>query len=390
MQRRLDMAERKRKPKPNPEMEQLAQSLIAAMASQQDGYNASDVYETMQEGLKLAMERLMQTELTDFLGYQIYNDVDEFLIHYSTQQTIPYTFFKKLVEHRNFALITILISTANYGVTDIPDDLALRGLDPVVKGGYYSNNNAFERFNTGKNAYAYPPVGSSEPINGGLGIAHFDDSHYLEFYKTFGYPEHCDINDLLYKTDSNNKIVPLENKDAYLTSNTQTSPLLVSNLSLVITNKDKIHPKTYDNSRKLGYSGVKNNKFWQIWASKIVSSRIRQQYLFHYRKEHFWNSTLESYSNESKRNPSNQNISLQNVIRSARAKNSGVALDPTLSPELLYNRYSSDITDRNERRIIQKMNIKRAIVLIEYILSNETSTTTNKKNDFNQENDYED
>ena len=29
------MAERKRKPKPNPEMEQLAQSLIAAMASQQ-------------------------------------------------------------------------------------------------------------------------------------------------------------------------------------------------------------------------------------------------------------------------------------------------------------------------------------------------------------------
>lgn len=65
-------------------------------------------------------------------------------------------------------------------------------------------------------------------------------------------------------------------------------------------------------------------------------------------------------------------------------------LDPTLSPELLYNRYSSDITDRNERRIIQKMNIKRAIVLIEYILSNETSTTTNKKNDFNQENDYED
>lgn len=64
------MAERKRKPKPRPEMEQLAQSLIAAMASQQDGYNASDVYETMQEGLKLAMERLMQTELTDFLGYQ--------------------------------------------------------------------------------------------------------------------------------------------------------------------------------------------------------------------------------------------------------------------------------------------------------------------------------
>ena len=31
---------RKRKPKPKPEMEQLAQSLIAAMASQQDGYNA--------------------------------------------------------------------------------------------------------------------------------------------------------------------------------------------------------------------------------------------------------------------------------------------------------------------------------------------------------------
>lgn len=29
-------------------------------------------------------------------------------------------------------------------------------------------------------------------------------------------------------------------------------------------------------------------------------------------------------------------------------------------------------------------------MLIEYILSNETSTTTNKKNDFNQENDYED
>ena len=66
------MAERKRKrkPKPKPEMEQLAQSLIAAIASQQDGYNASDVYETMQEGLKLAMERLMQTELTAFLGYQ--------------------------------------------------------------------------------------------------------------------------------------------------------------------------------------------------------------------------------------------------------------------------------------------------------------------------------
>ena len=65
------MAERKRKPKPNPEMEQLAQSLIAAMAaSQTEGYKASDVCETMQEGLKLAMERLMQTELTSFLGYQ--------------------------------------------------------------------------------------------------------------------------------------------------------------------------------------------------------------------------------------------------------------------------------------------------------------------------------
>ena len=36
------MAERKRKRKPKrkPEVEQLAQSLIAAMASQQDGYNA--------------------------------------------------------------------------------------------------------------------------------------------------------------------------------------------------------------------------------------------------------------------------------------------------------------------------------------------------------------
>ena len=51
-------------------MEQLAQAVIAAMASQPDGYKASDVYDTMQEGLKLAMERLMQTELTDFLGYQ--------------------------------------------------------------------------------------------------------------------------------------------------------------------------------------------------------------------------------------------------------------------------------------------------------------------------------
>ena len=51
-------------------MEQLAQAVIAAMASQPDGYRASDVYDTMQEGLKLAMERLMQTELTDFLGYQ--------------------------------------------------------------------------------------------------------------------------------------------------------------------------------------------------------------------------------------------------------------------------------------------------------------------------------
>lgn len=65
------MAERKRKPKPSPEMEQLAQSLIAAMASSQtEGVSASDVCETMQEGLKLAMERLMQTELTSHLGYQ--------------------------------------------------------------------------------------------------------------------------------------------------------------------------------------------------------------------------------------------------------------------------------------------------------------------------------
>ena len=64
------MTERKRKPKPTPEMEQLAQAVIAAMASQSEGYKASDVYETMQEGLKLAMERLMQTEMTDFLGYQ--------------------------------------------------------------------------------------------------------------------------------------------------------------------------------------------------------------------------------------------------------------------------------------------------------------------------------
>ena len=44
------MAERKRKPKPTPEMEQLAQAVIAAMASQPDGYRASDVYDTMQEG----------------------------------------------------------------------------------------------------------------------------------------------------------------------------------------------------------------------------------------------------------------------------------------------------------------------------------------------------
>ena len=65
------MAERKRKPKPTPEMEQLAQAVIAAMAaSQTEGYSASDVCDTMQEGLKLAMERLMQTELTSHLGYQ--------------------------------------------------------------------------------------------------------------------------------------------------------------------------------------------------------------------------------------------------------------------------------------------------------------------------------
>ena len=248
----------------------------------------------------------------------------------------------------------------------------------MVKGGYYPSEDAFERFNIGKNAYAFPPLGSSEPINGGLGIAHFDDSHYLEFYKVFGFPEHCDINDLLYKTDSNNNLVPIDKKDAYLTNNTQTNPLLVSNESLVITNKDAIHPKTYDDS-KIGYSGVKNNKCWQAWASKIVGSRIRQQYLFHYWKEHFWNQTINSYSNESKRNPQNPNISLQNVIRSARAKNSGVGADPTLSPELLYNRYSSSTTNRNERRIIQKMNIKRALVLIEYILSNGTAQMPNNK-----------
>ena len=66
------MAERKRKrkPKPKPEMEQMDQSLIAAMASQHDGYNASDAYETMQEGLKPAMVRLSRDVLTAFLGYQ--------------------------------------------------------------------------------------------------------------------------------------------------------------------------------------------------------------------------------------------------------------------------------------------------------------------------------
>ena len=39
-------------------MEQLAQSLIAAMASQQDVCTAFDVYETMQRGLLLVQKYL--------------------------------------------------------------------------------------------------------------------------------------------------------------------------------------------------------------------------------------------------------------------------------------------------------------------------------------------
>ena len=53
------MAVRKLKPKITPEMELFAQAVIAAIAFLPDGYKASDVYDTMQEGLKLAMGRLM-------------------------------------------------------------------------------------------------------------------------------------------------------------------------------------------------------------------------------------------------------------------------------------------------------------------------------------------
>ena len=292
------------------------------------------------------------------------DDVNEFLQNYSRQQSIPYSFVVQLVSHRNFALITLLIAVANYGVTDIPDKL--KDKDPLVIGGELNREDGFERFNTGKNAYAYQPVGDKYSINGGLGIAHFDAAHYINFYQVFGFPEECEPEELLYK-EKNKVIVPVEKDDVALTAskNENTNHLRVTNTKLTIRNTS-VKAKTYDGHESESYEGVKRNSKWLSWASKVVSSRIRQQYLFCYWKDHFWNPCMKKYEKAN-----NDNATLQNVIRCARAKNSGKGSDTSLKTSQLVNTYISEIKSKKHRRVVQSVNVKRAIVLIDYILDNE-------------------
>lgn len=315
----------------------------------------------------------------DSNGCTFKEDVNEFLDKYSRQQNVPFSYIEKLVSHRNFALITLLIAVANYGVVDIPKDSDLKSKDPLVAANEIDVDDGFENFTTGKNAYAFSPVGSEYPINGGLGIAHFDAAHYIEFYQVFGFPEETKLEQLLYKTDNNNNILPLEKNDAEVsTVNAGSNPLLVTNKKLTIKNTS-VKAKTYD-GKPGSYDGVKINSDWRSWASKVVSSRIRQQFLFCYWKDHFWNPCMKKYEKAN-----NDNATLQNVIRCARAKSSSTPINTSKNTSELVKSYISEFPDRRVRRIIQSVNIKRAIVLIDDILKNERNHVSNSNINVDEE-----
>ena len=82
----------------------------------------------------------------DSNGCTFKEDVNEFLDKYSQQQNVPFSYIEKLVSHRNFALITLLIAVANYGVVDIPKDSDLKSKDPLVAANEIDVDDGFENF----------------------------------------------------------------------------------------------------------------------------------------------------------------------------------------------------------------------------------------------------
>ena len=265
----------------------------------------------------------------------------------STGRLLGIDYVNRLIENKNFGLLTLLIAVANYGISGpVPSTW---NFDAVNQLSGYGKRAMFCASDEGKKPYDYTV--------GGLGIAHWDSGNLDDIYTAVGFPQDISKSDqdhfskLLVTDGSIKKWEMSEFKIDGYAGITRMKPVF-----------SKSHPDVlkFDN-------GLKRDDKWLEWAYSILYYRddegrsLYQYYLFRLWVQKFWNKTVASLKSTPGKN--GHTPSLQDAVRISRAGNSATGLIDSSVGKTVEQQYVVYYNDQ-ERYIRQKAFCRRCADII--------------------------
>lgn len=269
--------------------------------------------------------------------------VNNLLNTYQSNKTLEYSFITILKNNNCYGLIVLLLSVANYGIKNVPDDISNKIIDAACLLSDYKNKSKFFASPTGKGPFDYKA--------GGLGIAHWDKENFKDIYENIGFPS-----------------------DLTSTQKEHFKNLLTTNNSITgwetftYKGQSRIKPVyTKDPTMRKFNDGLLKDSEWLQWAHDILYFRttdgiyIYQNYLFRLWVKKFWKPTVDGLKKN--HSTSSHKIGLQDAARIARAGNTATTLiEKSLGKNVAqqYEIYKGD----KERYIRQKAFCRRCADLI--------------------------
>ena len=271
--------------------------------------------------------------------------VKEFISTYGdlegTNRLLDFSFVKKLINDRDFGLLTLLIAVANYGIKDPPANWKLDAvnLDPG-----YKSKKPFCASNTGKSPFDYK--------KGGLGIAHWDSGNLDDIYMQVGFPADMSKAD----QDHFSKLLVTSGTVSWGSGS-------FSGMSRTIPHFSK------GAKMRLFDKGLKQDSKWLKWAHDILYYKTPsgempfQYFLFELWFNKFWYPTVNNLMSKS---PSGSHRPcIQDAVRIARAGNSATGLISKSCGKDVASQYSVYYNDK-ERYMRQKAFCRRCADIIGY------------------------
>jgi hypothetical protein len=269
--------------------------------------------------------------------------VNNLLNTYQSNKTLEYSFIETLKNNNCYGLIVLLLSVANYGIKNVPNEVSNKIIDAVCLLPDYKNKPKFFASPTGKGPFDYKA--------GGLGIAHWDAENFKDIYSSIGF-----------------------SSDLTSTQKEHFKNLLTTNNSIagwesfVYKGQPRIRPVyAKDPIMREFNNGLLKDSEWLQWAHDILYFRttdgvyIYQNYLFRLWVKKFWEPTIyglkKSYSTPSHK------IGLQDAARIARAGNTATSLIKKSLGKTVAQQYEIYKGDK-ERYIRQKAFCRRCADLI--------------------------